>query len=132
MKIYIAAASIALIAALGTFPAHAQDMQNITDYGQSDTMYSQRGMSYGRDGVVEDTNTKLPPGMVMKKVGGSNVIVPQDAWVQKQGGMLTMEDPTDYTARKVMEIEKHLSAIDADLEDIHNELQALKNSDQKK
>lgn len=83
------------------------------------------------EGGENDTN--IPPGMIMKKMGGRNMIIPKDSWVREQGGgVLVVEDPNEYAARKFMEIEKHLANIDTDLEAIHKELQESKNSVQQK
>jgi len=93
--------SIALIMALCPYAAYAQD-----------------------DGDEDDSG--MPPGMVARKVGGSNIIMPKDAIVRKQGDALIYEDINEYAARKFMEIEKRLSKIDAALESIHKELQEPK------
>jgi hypothetical protein len=80
----------------------------------------------------EESDANVPPGMVMKRMGGRNMIIPKDSWVTEQGGgLLVVEDPNQYAARKFMEIEKHFAKIDADLEAIHKEMQESKNSGQK-
>lgn len=80
----------------------------------------------------EGSNTNAPPGMIVKKIGGRNVIIPKDSWVREEGGMLVMEDPNEYAARKFMEIEEHLAKIDTDLETMQKELQELKDENRQK
>jgi len=81
---------------------------------------------------VSGNNVKVPPGMVKKKIGAANIIVPEGSWVRKEGDKLITEDLSVYTSRRFKEIESHLAAIDADLEAIHKELQESKNSVQQK
>lgn len=95
--------SMALIIALGSFAVYAQD-----------------------DGEEELRSAGVPPGMVMKKIGGRNVVIPRDSWVRKRGDILIYEDINAYIGRKMIEVEEHIAKIEADLEAIQKEIDGSK------
>ncbi len=103
MKKNIVIVSIMLLIALHLFVVYAQDIE-------------------------KENDANVPPGMVMKRIKGRYMIIPKDSWVHKRGDLLVMEDINAYVARKIMEIEKRLEKIDADLEAIHKGLRESKNS----
>ena len=84
-------------------------------------------MAYPQDDEEEKNDRMVPPGMVRKTIGGMSVVVPHDSLVRKQGDALILEDINAYVARKMLEVEKRLTKIEADLEAVHKELQESEN-----
>ena len=79
-------------------------------------------VAYSQDSG-EEYDSKVPPGMVRKTIGGMTVVIPHDSWERKQGDALILEDINAYVARKVLDIEKRLTKIEEDIEAIHKELE---------
>ena len=69
---------------------------------------------------------RLPPGMVLKKVGGSNVVVPDGSRIRQEGDLRIVEGTGEYAARKFIDIDAHFEKIDADLMTIRAEIEQLK------
>ena len=61
------------------------------------------------DGVIKNP----PPGMELIKIGKTNVLAPKGARINKVAGFQTIEATDQYAARKFMEVENRLKAIEA-------------------
>jgi hypothetical protein len=71
---------------------------------------------------------RLPPGMMMENIGGSNVLVPQGTRIRREGDLRIVEGTGEYAARKFLDIDAHLKRIDSELEALRKEMEELKKS----
>jgi len=66
------------------------------------------------------------PGMEFVKIGNTTVFVPEDMKIYEGEGRIILEETDPYMARKFKETQEHLEKIDAALEELKKEIEALK------
>ena len=63
---------------------------------------------------------KAPPGMEVIEISGVRYIVPQGSEVRKKGGLIILEGHNEYVARRFLEFEQRIEAIEKKIEDLQN------------
>jgi hypothetical protein len=74
-----------------------------------------------------ENSPTLRPGMQTVKVGDVNLLVPEGSIIYEQGGILTLEGPSEYAARRFKVIELHLREIDKTIGELIEKVQNLQN-----
>lgn len=65
-------------------------------------------------------------GMEIRKVRGFNLLVPKDARTWYDGGVLKVEDVSEYSASRFIKIEKYFEEIDKILVNLQKQIDELK------
>ena len=65
------------------------------------------------------------PGMEVRKVGGAYIYVPKDAVVEKKGTVLYVEGSKQYSARRFLEMDGRLGAVEVKQEALLEEIGRL-------
>lgn len=73
----------------------------------------------------EKENKGLAPGMEVIKIGGANVLVPEGTKVTKKGGLIILESTSEYTGRKVLEIEERIERLESKDNELQEEITKL-------
>lgn len=84
----------------------------------SSTVYAENEPE--KDGYVE-----ISPGMELKKIGTVNRLVPIGTKVVDKDGLVTAESMGEYVARRFIETDSRLEAIDSEISHIKETLQTL-------
>lgn len=74
----------------------------------------------------EGEDITIRPGMELKKLGGINMLVPEDTQVYRDRGRWIMEGPDEYAARRFKDVETRLQAVESEQEKLRQELERLK------
>ena len=74
----------------------------------------------------EQGDKEIPPGMEIIKIGGANVLVPEGTRARKKGGLIILESTSEYTGRKVLEIEKRIDRLEAQNKELQENITILK------
>ena len=74
----------------------------------------------------ESKAANLPPGMVVKKIGGANVVVPEGTRVRKEGDLNIVESTGEYAAQKFTQLEERLDKVESELSALRKDVDELK------
>ncbi len=75
---------------------------------------------------TEEGNLRIPPGMELKKVGNTNILIPKGGKIFKAADTLIVESTGEYAARKFLEMEERFDRIEKEQEIIRREIEELK------
>ncbi len=67
-----------------------------------------------------------PAGMTLKKVGGTNVVVPEGTRVRREGDLRIVEGTGEYAARKFVDIDNRFKKIDSEISELRKETEDIK------
>lgn len=68
----------------------------------------------------------IPEGMELRLVGQTNIIVPEDAKVKEQGGLIIIEQIDQYVARTLSEMRLKIETLEKQQEELIKEVTQLK------
>jgi len=108
-----------IIAFLSAETIHAQGNkdQSLSDGSQH------HGYRYDKDG-----NLIVPPGMELQKVGVADLLLPKDTKINKVGNRIIPEVLSEYTARKLLDIEKYFEKIENEQKAFKEKIKDLEDS----
>jgi hypothetical protein len=66
---------------------------------------------------------KLGSGLEVIKTGGLNILAPKGSKIRRRGSLIILEDPAEYLSRKFDDIDKRLSAIEKNQQELMLRLQ---------
>jgi len=103
------------------------------DYGKESSANPYR-INRGYKDALKEEDT-LRPGMERKKIGSITTIVPEGTEIYEKNGLLIIESPEEYSARRFKEMESHFEKLEkrllnaeTDIEDIEIEVGRLKDA----
>ncbi|MFH1062659.1 MAG: hypothetical protein V1747_07235 [Candidatus Omnitrophota bacterium] len=68
----------------------------------------------------------IPPGMELRLVGQTSIIVPEDAKIREKGGLIIVEQIDQYVARTLFEMKQQIKTLEAQQEKLNKEVEKLK------
>jgi len=71
-------------------------------------------------------DSRMPPGMAVKKIDRINVVVPKDAKIYKKGMTASVEGGDEYAARKFIDVDDRFAKNESTMETLKKELLELK------
>ena len=75
----------------------------------------------------EDKKEEIPAGMEIIQVGdGQRLYVPKGTKTRKVGAQLILEDNSEYVAKRFSEIEDYIKTLQANIEELKNEIGQLR------
>lgn len=75
---------------------------------------------------AKDKDEDVPVGMEILKVGDAKVLVPKGTQMRKQGDMNIVEDISEYSSRKFVEIEGRFEALENTTKRMQAEMAEIK------
>ena len=75
---------------------------------------------------AQNNEQDVPAGMQIIKIGGANVLVPEETKVRKKGGLIILESASEYAARKISNIEERISQLEKEDKKLKKEIEILK------
>ena len=74
----------------------------------------------------QDNKEQIAPGMQSIWVGSTELIVPKDLKIRKEGGLIILENTTDYVARKVQDMQARIDNLSEELENVKKQVEQFK------
>ncbi len=68
----------------------------------------------------------VPPGMELRIVGQTSIVVPRDAEIQEKGGLIIIEGIDKYVARTLFEMKQQINDLKEQQELLNKEVELLK------
>jgi len=68
----------------------------------------------------------VPPGMELRVIGQTSILLPKDAEIQEKGGLIIVEQIDKYVARTISEMRQQISELKAQQEKLIKEVEQLK------
>jgi len=87
--------------------------------------YGKVGVISSKTGSDSNTESEIPPGMEMKKVGSTSLLVPKGAKLYKRGAATFVEGASAYSARKFETMESRLDKIEKSIKELKEEIKTL-------
>lgn len=72
-----------------------------------------------------DKKEDVPPGMEVIEVGQTKVVVPKDSQIRKEGGLIILESPNQYVARRLVDFDQRLSLLEKQTLELKNQIGQL-------
>ncbi|MFA6636153.1 MAG: hypothetical protein WCV56_03435 [Candidatus Omnitrophota bacterium] len=97
--------------------------------GQSSAPSRYGGPGPGREYGYRQSSgdeTEVPPGMESVRIGTTTLILPRGLRVKKEGGRFLMEEFSEYTTRRFVEMERELAGLKEREEGLKSEIEELK------
>ena len=75
---------------------------------------------------AQETEEEIPPGMEKIHIGQTEVVVPKDSKMRKEGGLVVLENTSEYVARRLYAFDIRLTELEARQEKLSKEVENLK------
>ncbi len=76
--------------------------------------------------LAEENGEAVPVGMEILKVGDARVLVPKGTQMRKQGDLNVVEDISEYSSRKFVEIEQRFGRLEEEIKGMKAAIEGLK------
>ncbi len=75
--------------------------------------------------AYDEAGTKVPPGMEIIQVGGTQVLVPEGIEVTRKDGLIVLENVSEYVARQLVDMKKRVEYLEEKQKALEEKIEEL-------
>lgn len=101
------------------------------EQSDSDSYDSAEGMDPSELTTTDkNENIRIPPGMELRQIGTTKVVVPKGTQVRKERSQMFLEDPDEYMSRNMEELRNRMKSLEDRQSSLEQSLEDIKKSSQ--